>query len=243
MFNHIGQRFLKEANFFYEDKPYIFKSLITNYNDIASWNDIEHCMNNTQFYDFELIDKQNNKIEIPAYNKAWIFNKSVQEKDFIFDKVNNGYTAIITNYGFKNQTINSLLDTFENIFDIDAAAHLYCGLESSQSFTIHDDYPANFIFQIEGETKWKVFNNKISYLYRTGTMNGMLFEDQLEVAVEVVLQPGDCLYIPARTFHCAYPTDNRISVSIPCWNKLPTSEPTSSIDRNNYNIDIGGKND
>lgn len=243
MFNHIGQRFLKEANFFYEDKPYIFKSLITNYNDIASWNDIEHCMNNTQFYDFELIDKQNNKIEIPAYNKAWIFNKSVQEKGFIFDKVNNGYTAIITNYGFKNQTINSLLDTFENIFDIDAAAHLYCGLESSQSFTIHDDYPANFIFQIEGETKWKVFNNKISYLYRTGTMNGMLSEDQLEVAVEVVLQPGDCLYIPARTFHCAYPTDNRISVSIPCWNKLPTSEPTSSIDRNNYNIDIGGKND
>jgi len=241
MFDHLGQEFLHKTNLYYEDRPHIFKSIIKNYADIATWQDIQDCMNNTQFYNFELIDKQNNKIDIPEHNKAWIFDKLVQEKSFIFDQFNNGCTAIITNYGFKNQVVNSLLGTFENIFDVDTAAHLYCGLEGSQSFTIHDDYPANFIFQIEGETKWKVFNNRISYLFRTGTMNGLLAEDQLELAIDVLLQPGDCLYIPARTFHCAYPTEKRISLSIPCWNRLPTSDVNSSIDRNNYSINFGGK--
>ena len=50
-------------------------------------------------------------------------------------------------------------------------------------------------FQIEGETKWKIFKNRISYLYRTGTMNGKLVEEDLELDIEVNLTPGDVLYI------------------------------------------------
>ena len=67
-------------------------------------------------------------------------------------------------------------------------------------------------------------------------MNGKLVEEDLELDIEVNLTPGDVLYIPSRAYHCAYPKGERISVSVPCWNKLPSDEPTTQIDRNIYNI-------
>ena len=63
-------------------------------------------------------------------------NKFVQDKGFLFDKFNNGATLIIMNYGFHNNIIiNDLLGTLENLFDIHASAHVYCGLEDTKSNT------------------------------------------------------------------------------------------------------------
>jgi len=236
MFDHLGTVIMNQSNLLVEDKPYIFEGLIRNPQEIATWNDIENCLNNPALYEFEMIDQNSNKIQIPSYKKAWIYNKLVQDKQFLFDKFNNGATLIIMNYGFYNNMINHLLGTLENLFDIHASAHVYCGLEDTKSFTIHDDYPANFIFQIEGETKWQLFKNRISYLYQTGTMNGKLKKEDLELELEVNLKPGDAIYIPSRAYHCAYPKGKRISVSVPCWNRLPSDEPNTQIDRNIYNI-------
>jgi ribosomal protein L16 Arg81 hydroxylase len=70
---------------------------------------------------------------------------------------------------------------------INAAIHVYGGLEDSKSFWIHEDYPSNFIVQAQGKTRWKVFNNRISSMYRTGTMNHKLKEEELDLAFDVVL--------------------------------------------------------
>ena len=236
MYDHLGSVLFNQVNFEYEDKPAYFEQVIPSVEKLASWDSIQSCMNNPEFYDFELIDQYNQKIEIPVEKKAWINNKVVQQKHFLFDKVKNGATLICTNYGFQNEFVYELLHTFERIFDVHAAAHAYCGLESTKSFTIHDDYPANFIIQVEGTTKWKVFNNRISYLFETGRMNGQLHEDMLETAIDVEMKPGDMLYIPSRMYHCASPEDKRISVSIPCWNRLPSDQPGTEIDRNKYSI-------
>jgi len=238
MFDRLGARIVNETNLFYEDKPHYFKGLIENTSDLATWKSIEECINNPQFFNFELVGRDNMKLDIPAYNKAWITDKPVQEKSFVAEHVSNGDTLIITNYGFYNKSINSLLDTFEKIFDVNAAAHLYCGRKAgSKSFNIHEDYPVNFICQIEGKTRWQVFNNRISYLHRTGIMNNQLNEDMLDKEIDVVLEPGDVLYIPSRAYHAAIPEDeSRISISIPCWNRFPTDPIENSIDRNYYVI-------
>lgn len=236
MYDHIGEVLFNEVNFEYEDRPAFFPKLIPNPEKLANWDSIQQCMNNPEFYDFELIDINSQKIDIPTERKAWINNKLIQQKHFLFDKVKNGATLICTNYGFQNENIYNLLDTFERLFDIHASAHAYVGLESTKSFSIHDDYPCNFIIQVEGTTKWKVFNNRISYLFQTGRMNGQLREEMLDTALDVTMEPGDMLYIPSRAYHCASPKDKRISVSIPCWNRLPSDQAGTSIDRYKYSI-------
>ena len=239
MFENIGQVFLNQANLFYNDQSHLFEQLIPEdtCKQIVGWQDIEDCLNNPHFYNFEMIDQYNNKIDTPMYEKAWEFGgRLIQDKQFLFDRFNNGSTLIIMNYAFRNKVVNDLLHSLEHLFDIHASAHVYCGLDDTKSFTIHDDYPANFILQIEGETEWTIFKNRISYLYKTGIMNGKLKESDLEVETKTVLKPGDVLYIPSRAYHCAKPKGERISLSIPCWQKLETDRPGTSIDRHTYHI-------
>lgn len=235
--NDIGQRLLNEANLLVKDQAYYFEKLLKNPNDFLTWNDVEWCMNNPYLYNFEMIDKYNNKIDIPEHRKAWIWNRYIQDKSFIFKKFYEGNSLIIMNYGFHSEKTMQLLDIFEKLFDIHAAIHVYCGLENSKSFPIHDDYPANFIIQVEGKTKWRIYKNRISYLYKTGTMNNKLDEKDLEVDIEIELTPGDALYIPARAFHSAEPSGKRLSISIPCWNRFSNDPENYYVDRNIYRID------
>jgi len=235
--NAIGQRILNESNLLTDDKPYFFKGLLENPSELLTWNDVEACMNRPELFQFELIDSiTNQKISIPEHTKAWIWDRKVQDKSFIFEKFNQGHSLVITNYGFYSEQTNHLLKIFEKLFYVNSSIHVYCGLAGAKSFPIHDDYPINFIFQVEGKTRWKVFKNRISYAYKTGTMNNTVKEEDLEVAIDVELEPGDGLYIPARCFHVAYPDSKRLSLSIPCWNRFATESPTNSIDRHHYRI-------
>jgi|TARA_B110000902_G_C14094108_1_gene508050 hypothetical protein len=236
MMNDFGQRILNETNLLVDDKAHYFEKLLDNPSDLVTWNDIERCVNQTELYKFELIDQNSTKIEIPQSGKNWIYDKAVQDKQFIIDSVNQGQGLICLDYGFYSQKTMEFLSVFENLFSVHAAIHVYCGMKDSKSFTIHDDYPCNFIIQAEGETRWKVYKNKISYLHRTGLMNNKLSDKDLEVDIDVVLKPGDALYIPSRQYHCAYPKGKRISLSIPCWQKLPTEPRENAVDRNYYRI-------
>lgn len=238
----IGQKILSETNLLKNDIPHFFKKFILDINSIASWDDIESCLNRPEIFNFELIDKDSNmKIDIPQANKTWVWDRLVQDKSFLFDKVERGHGLVIMNYASYSLTTNKLVQIFERLFDVNAALHVYCGLEGSNSFPIHDDYPVNFIVQVEGKTRWKVFHNRISSLYQIGTLNNQrqdkkINESDLQVAIDVELEPGDALYIPSRCYHVAYPDAKRISLSIPCWPKYPSDLPTKSSDRNWYTI-------
>lgn len=238
----IGQKILNETDLLKNDQPHFFKNFITNAQEIVTWDSIEDCVNRPEIFNFELIDKDTNmKIDIPYHNKTWVWDRTVQDKLFVFDKLNRGHGLVIMNYASYNQTTNRLVSIFEKLFDINAAVHVYCGLEGSSSFPIHDDYPVNFIIQIEGTTRWKVFKNRISSLYKIGSLNDMrrdkkINEADLDVAIDVELSPGDALYIPSRCYHVAYPKEKRISISIPCWTKYPSDPPQKSSDRNWYKI-------
>jgi hypothetical protein len=234
--NAIGQRLLNETNLFYEDKPHYFKQLLPEASEVVTWEDVESCINKPELYTFEMIGKDNLKIEIPVHKKSWVFGRQVQDKGFMFDRINNGFGFVIMDYAFHSPKTMKLLETLENIYMINAAIHVYGGLEDSKSFWIHEDYPSNFIIQAQGKTRWKVFNNRISSMYRTGTMNHKLKEEELDLAFDVVLEPGDAIYIPSRAYHIAEPIGKRLSMSIPCWTKLPTDDPRESSDRNWYRI-------
>ena len=234
--NAIGQRLLNETNLFYEDKPHYFKQLLPEASELVTWEDVESCINKPELYTFEMIGKDNLKIEIPTNKKSWVFGRHVQDKSFMFDRINNGFGFVIMDYAFHSAKTMKLLETLENIYMINAAIHVYGGLEDSKSFWIHEDYPSNFIVQAQGKTRWKVFNNRISSMYRTGTMNHKLREEELDLAFDVVLEPGDAIYIPSRAYHIAEPMGKRLSMSIPCWTKLPTDDPRESSDRNWYRI-------
>lgn len=232
--NNIGQRLYNEANFLYDDRAYHFPKLIEDPSVFLTWEDVENCANNPTFYEFEMIDHDQNKVNLKRHVKAWVLDKTVQDSLEIVNHINHGHTFIIMNYGFHNRNTQELLRIFENLFDIDCAIHVYGGLSGSKSFKIHDDYPSNFIIQVEGSTDWRVYKNRISSMLMTGTQQDTIKHEMLEIDLEVTLNPGDALYIPSRAYHSANPVGKRLSMSIPCWTRMPNTNQTS--DRNFYRL-------
>ena len=235
MITDISQRIIKETDLLTHDIPHHWEKLISDVSVYCTWKDIEWTMNNTAQYQFEIINPNGIKVDVPSYNKQW--NKyNVQDKKFLFDKLHQGYGLINLDYGFYSKNTMELLKIFESMYSVHCAIHVYYGLQNAKSFNIHEDIPSNFIIQVEGETRWKIFNNRITSMHPTGLLLNNLKEKDLELQLDVILKPGDALYIPSRMYHCAYPEGKRLSMSIPCWQKMPTENYNFSIDRNYYSI-------
>lgn len=232
---NFAEQILRCTNFIFDDRGYYFPQLFQNPEQYLTWKDVEICANNPAFYEFELIDHNQDKVNIPRNERAWITEKTVQHHQHIVNQINHGHSAIIMNYGFHNRATQELLQVFEKNWNVDCAIHVYAGLTGSKSFKIHDDYPCNFIIQVEGKTDWRIYKNRISALYHTGYQQSILRHEDLELDLEVTLTPGDALYIPSRAYHCAAPQEKRLSMSIPCWPRMPNAQ-SFTFDRNYYRL-------
>jgi len=199
-----------------DQEPRFLGKIIDNLDDYITWDTIEYCLNNPQFYPIDLI-KDNSKISIPVNQYHWL--GSIANKKFIIDSVNQGKTFIILNYSHNNQTTASLMEELTKKFNVHPDIHVYGGLLGSDSFSIHKDYPPNIIVQVYGETPWKIWKGDI-----TNTPD-----------INIVLKPGEVLYVPGGLYHVASPTTQRVSMSIPCWPNL-ASDNFEFTDRNFYKI-------
>jgi hypothetical protein len=216
------------GNLLLNENAQYLSNFIDNPSQFITWQDVEFCMNNPVLYGLELINHENFKLPHSAIDLA-------REKRFLFDAVHDSMGMVITQYDHYNAKTKELCDFFEKTFDVNASIHVYCGLKASTSFKIHCDFPTNFIIQVEGECRWKVYGNRMSNLIDFHNVHHPIVdENDLQTIIDVVLKPGDGLYIPPRQYHCAFPSDKRISMSIPCWGRSKFDRPR--FDRNTYSI-------
>lgn len=201
-----------EKNWVLDDKPQHFEGAIENPEQYVTWAEVEYCLNNPQFYDLEFL-RDGQKVPVPEYQFVW--GPRHKSKTDCFDAFNDGCGLIINNFEHMDGK-QKILDEIERQFPaIHAAMHVYCGIKGHGSFNIHEDLAMNFIIQVEGETEWTVYKNRASYMVPQTTNLLISNEEYLDVAINVMLKPGDMLYIPARQYHCAKPKGKRLSLSVP----------------------------
>ena len=219
---------LKSRDWTINDQPEYFPGICDNPQDYVTWSDVEWCLNNPQFYDIKFINRNtNNFIEYPKYPRFW----SEDHADPV-DMMNifaEGHTCIIEKFEWIDRKRQDILKELEEYFPkIVGSFHIYAGIGECKSFKVHEDYANNFILQVEGETHWKVYNNRCSNLL---AYNLNVNEDDLDCAIDVIMKPGDVLYIPVRHYHWAQPSEKRLSCSIPMQHLLPYKK---TVDRKYY---------
>jgi len=133
------------------------------------------------------------------------------EKRFNIIKLNQlweeCYTFIIHNSCI-NSAVRSLIEEIEYDHNVSAQAHIYCGKVGSKSFHIHADNPDNIILQCIGKSKVIVYNE-------FGEVGGLYSEKNLSIKEELILEPGNSVYIPSKKLHLFEPLTDRLSISIP----------------------------
>ena len=215
------------------DHAFVIKNFLSCPLNYVSWEDVEYAINCSKYY-VELIDNGIKK-QINTCNYFWN-NHFIQDKKYIFDCIKNGDTFVIHQFSTFNNNINEIVKAIEEIFPVLCDVHVYGGLtSSSKSFNPHVDIPSNFIIQIDGSTEWKIYKNYGSDLIKQELINSVERNSQLEIDFEVTLNPGDLIYIPSRKFHAAFPSNKRISLSIPCKAKQH-NELLVNLDRNFYTL-------
>ena len=215
-----------------DDSPHYWQGVIKNPEYYVTYKDVEHCLNNPQFFDIQFIDRISNTfIPFQVHERCW--SRPHMEQRDIVDCWNHGHNVIINNFDQIDKKRQQIMQSVEETFpQIRASMHIYAGTRDCKSFKIHEDYANNFIMQIDGETHWRVYNNRASNI--VGQIHEWsLTHDALDCAIDVTMKPGDILYIPARCYHHAQPSGKRLSVSIPMQHGFDHLKPR---DRHWYEI-------
>ena len=229
---------LKTKDWEYDDTPHLFKSGVDPHG-LVTWKDIEYCLNNPNQFNIKFINKHINQfIEYPKFKRAWDAHDQPEVRE-LMNIFADGHTCIIEKFEYIHHSKQYILKQIEDIFNVQASMHIFCGLGDTRSFNIHEDYANNLIIQVEGETHWEVYENRASHLIPqldyTSVANDLgqgVDPSKLTIAIDHVMQPGDILYIPARTYHREFPKAKRLSLSIPLQH-LCSAQP---VDRNYYDL-------
>jgi len=232
--NIVEEKFSKlvsDKKLIISDNPF----LVENFIDIKkyiSWDILDEAINN-DFVWWEIINRNGEKIQIPSKNPYWFRGYEQQNKLFIINCVNRENTFVISKCSILNEKLKSLISSIQNCFHVSADIHIYGSKGAGTSFVPHVDMPANFMIQVEGETKWIVYKNKVSNLLN---LHNDFQHDELEPLIETILKPGDLLYVPSRYYHCAFPKSSRLSISIPCLNSETMGHFDVSVMQTDTNI-------
>ena len=214
-------------NWFIDDTPQIWRGIVDDPHQFATWEDVEYCINNPQFYDIKFIHKEHLEwVDIQKHPRCW--SRDSEDVNELIEVWKDGHNLVINNFDSGNRYKQELLQSFEKVFKSRRALHIYAAYTGSSSFRVHQDTANNFILQIAGKTHWTVYNNRCSNIVEQAEISHEEFNDmvsQMDPAIDTLLTPGDIIYIPARCYHQAKPDGKRLSVSIPMQHMLPHMKP------------------
>lgn len=100
--------------------------------------------------------------------------------------------------------IADLCDVLARRFAGLANANIYCSFDNVQAFATHYDAHEVFAIQCEGEKSWRLYEGRADApLGHDGMSQAQIDAARGRVTHEVLMRPGDLLYIPRGVYHDA----------------------------------------
>ena len=200
---HIPQQVIDEIK---QVKPAFFKSA---FEKLFTWQELENLLNLRPFVNADRCKIINQK----AYNwqrQTWMSDNNTFPPTLLDTEVRQNH-CYLSDASRANEKINSVCAQLEQTFTNGAVdAHIYFNLADNLDggFGIHWDFSHNLIVQLEGETQFKVWEDTV-----VGDRNPSFLNEQ--PTIDVVMQPGDAIFVPINVFHQAISKTKRMSVSFP----------------------------
>lgn len=116
-----------------------------------------------------------------------------------------GYTLVVNEANQVSAELADALACFQERFLFPCGVNIYATPANSRGFLAHYDPHDVMIFQMTGSKKWKIFTPNLNLplkweVFSTNTTGSIPW-------AEIVLNPGDCLYLPRGWIHEAISLD------------------------------------
>lgn len=192
-----------------QNKPCYFPNA---FEKIFSWNELENILNLRPFINlkrFSVLSNENYRWE----NQVWLSDPTSFPPSLLQNILKTHHCNIV-DCSRINETVNNICAELENIFENSAVdAHIYFTVANilNGGFKTHWDYSHNLIIQVEGNTRfllWDHFSNEVLNHKPANSLS-------VQPMYDVVLSPGDAVFVPLRSYHRAISKTKRLSISFP----------------------------
>ncbi len=171
------------------------------FDKIFTWEELERILNLRPLMNDDRLNIANrSKDEIYEWPvQSWMVDKNTFPPKLLHDIVNERVCHIGDCSRF-NKHLNDICGIIEYATNWPTDAHIYFSKKiKNEGYGKHKDKAHNLIVQIEGKSNVKVWSK----------------DD--EIIIDKDMTSGDCVFIPAHTYHKLLPLTPRLSVSFPMW--------------------------
>ncbi|WP_282605888.1 cupin domain-containing protein [Pelagibius sp. Alg239-R121] len=196
------------------------------FGSVMNWDDLNRMLEMAVWTARSLqlsLDKQ--RIPPGAYCRNTVDRNQMQvlqpESEKIMDFLKRGASLLLNEIETLHPGVRSVLETIEAAHGGRGNANLYCSWKQRQAFDSHYDRHEVYALQIVGEKRWRVYEGRAENpIEHPAFMNVPQAEyDRMKgaVAEELVMRPGDLLYLPRGQFHDALASsDVSVHVTFSC---------------------------
>lgn len=183
-----------------------------NFADLFSWDDLNYLLNMTSIWTSLSLNLVLDKKKIPPEEYCQITmgrdgNQVHQpNSEKVMQWLNQGATLIANDVDALNPAISSIANILESELSSKAQCNIYFSAKDHQGFDVHFDMHEVFALHLIGEKKWKLYEKRLE-----NPINNEQFQNMLEpdfcrrncgnIKEEIIMKPGDVLYIPRGQFH------------------------------------------
>ena len=180
---------------------------VSNFNKLIS---MHNCWNQSNFS--LVLDK--NIIPFSKFStdgNSFGFAKTSPDPSKVSNYIVKGASLVLNDLIYFSREIQFLADDLQIITNGKCQANLYFSMQSHQAFAPHYDTHDVFALHCEGEKVWNIYEN-----FEQDPINHAIFKNSLDertkksgkIIDQVLLKPGDLLYIPRGQFHDALASKN-----------------------------------
>ena len=139
------------------------------------------------------------------------FAKTAPDPVKVENYLRKGASLVLNDLIYFSNEIEKLASDLQSITNGRCQANLYFSMQSHQAFAPHFDTHDVFALHCEGEKLWNIYEN-----FEKDPINHPLYKQELsdktekpgKIIDQVLLKPGDLLYLPRGQFHDALASQN-----------------------------------
>jgi ribosomal protein L16 Arg81 hydroxylase len=129
-----------------------------------------------------------------------------------------GASLLLNDIDTFNPGLAAVARALEDTLESRVQANLYCSASERQAFPSHFDTHDVYAVHVEGEKLWRIYegrlDNPVAHPAFQGQPPSFHERSKGKISAEILLKPGDLLYIPRGTYHDALAqTDGTLHVA------------------------------
>ena len=135
-------------------------------------------------------------------DNAWLREDGLVDRGEVVRLYQQGATLILPQLQARHRPLADLCRQLEAEFSCPVQTNIYLTPPNAQGFQTHYDNHDVLVMQVEGSKRWRLYDAPVGTPYRGERFTPGRFA-QTEPRDELVLNPGDVLYVPRGLMHDA----------------------------------------